>query len=95
MSLAISQAADKIASVEQYAVRGFADALDVIPLALAENSGLPPIETLAALKSAQISEKNSYLGVDCVGSGTNGMFLEPHSARILTSSFRHEETTCF
>jgi T-complex protein 1 subunit epsilon len=76
MSLAVSQAADKIASVEQYAVRAFADALDAIPIALAENSGLPPIETLAALKAAHISEKNSHLGVDCVGSGTNDMKVQ-------------------
>jgi len=73
MSLAISQAADKIASVEQYAVRAFADALDAIPIALAENSGLPPIETLADLKSAHVNEKNPHLGVDCVASGTNDM----------------------
>jgi T-complex protein 1 subunit epsilon len=38
MSLAVSQAADKIATVEQYAVHAFADALDAIPIALAENS---------------------------------------------------------
>jgi len=73
MSLAVSQAADKIASVEQYAVRAFADALDAIPLALAENSGLRPIETLSTLKAAHISEKNPHIGVDCVGSGTNDM----------------------
>lgn len=29
--------------VEQYAMRAFADALESIPIALAENSGLPPI----------------------------------------------------
>ena len=38
----------------QYAIRGFADALDAIPMALAENSGLQPIETLSAVKSQQI-----------------------------------------
>ncbi len=32
--------------VEQYAMRAFADALDVVPLSLAENSGLAPIESL-------------------------------------------------
>jgi chaperonin GroEL (HSP60 family) len=39
-------AAEKEASVEQYAMQGFADALDTIPLALAENAGLPPIQSL-------------------------------------------------
>lgn len=38
----------------QYAVRAFADALDAVPMALAENSGLQPIETLSAVKSQQI-----------------------------------------
>jgi len=72
-SLAISAAADKIASIEQYAVRAFADALDAIPLALADNSGLPAIETLAQVKAAQLKENNSHLGVDCNQNGTNNM----------------------
>lgn len=38
----------------QYAIRAFADALDAIPMALAENSGLQPIETLSAVKNQQI-----------------------------------------
>jgi len=72
-SLAISQAADEISSIEQYAMRGFADALDAIPLALAENSGLAPIETLAEVKSRQATENNPRLGVDCNLKGTNDM----------------------
>jgi len=72
-SLAVHQAADKISSLEQYAVRAFADALDDIPMALAENSGLPPIETLAEIKARQISENNPRLGVDALGKGTNDM----------------------
>ncbi|KAI5287990.1 T-complex protein 1 subunit epsilon [Ascosphaera acerosa] len=59
--------------IEQYAMRAFADALDAIPMALAENSGLNPIETLAAVKSQQVKEGNSRLGVDCMNSGTNDM----------------------
>jgi len=73
MSLAVSKAADKIASVEQYAVRAFADALDAIPIALAENSGLPPIETLSMLKAEQLAQNNPFLGVDCNQNGTNDM----------------------
>eukprot|EP00983_Pelagomonas_calceolata_P113180 1159958-Pelagomonas_calceolata.AAC.19 len=33
----------QVVDVEQYAMRAFADALESIPIALAENSGLPPI----------------------------------------------------
>ena len=45
-SLAVEKAADQVPGVEQYAMRAFADALDIVPLSLAENSGLPPIESL-------------------------------------------------
>lgn len=58
--------------LEQYAMRAFADALDSVPMALAENSGLSPIETLASIKSRQVKEKNSRLGVDCMQTGSNG-----------------------
>ena len=58
--------------LEQYAMRAFADALDSVPMALAENSGLSSIETLASIKSRQVKEKNSRLGVDCMQSGSNG-----------------------
>ena len=58
--------------LEQYAMRAFADALDAVPMALAENSGLSPIETLANIKSRQAKEKNSRLGVDCMFTGSNG-----------------------
>lgn len=54
-------------------MRAFADALDAVPLALAENSGLSPIETLASIKSRQVRENNSRLGVDCMLTGNNGM----------------------
>lgn len=46
--------AKSLHSFLQYAIRAFADALDAIPMALAENSGLQPIETLSAVKSQQI-----------------------------------------
>ncbi|THH27613.1 hypothetical protein EUX98_g6574 [Antrodiella citrinella] len=72
-SLAVSKAADEIPSIEQYAIRAFASALDAVPLALAENSGLPPIETLAEVKSRQVQEGNSKLGIDCLGKDENDM----------------------
>ncbi|KAJ5216083.1 uncharacterized protein N7498_002490 [Penicillium cinerascens] len=72
-SLAVEDAAVKSPGIEQYAMRAFADALDAVPMALAENSGLSPIETLASIKSRQVKEKNSRLGVDCMMTGTNDM----------------------
>lgn len=56
-------------------MRAFAAALDAVPLALAENSGLPPIETLADVKSRQVTEGNPRLGIDCSGRGENGTYL--------------------
>ncbi len=72
-SLAVEDAAVKSPGLEQYAMRAFADALDAIPMALAENSGLSPIETLAGIKSRQVTEKNTRLGVDCMQTGNNDM----------------------
>ncbi len=72
-SLAVSSAAEKISSIEQYAMKAFANALDAIPMALSENSGLSPIETLAHVKSRQVTENCSRLGVDCNFKGTNDM----------------------
>ncbi|BBG93984.1 TCP-1/cpn60 chaperonin family protein [Prunus dulcis] len=72
-SVAVEAAADKYPGVEQYAIRAFADALDSVPMALAENSGLQPIETLSAVKSQQIKENNPHCGIDCNDVGTNDM----------------------
>jgi TCP-1/cpn60 chaperonin family len=49
------QAADKHPGIEQYAMRAFSDALDQIPLSLAENSGLAPIESLTEVKARQVT----------------------------------------
>lgn len=68
-AIAVSKAADEIPTIEQYAMRAFASALDSIPLALAENSGLSPIETLTEVKSRQVTEGLSTLGIDCLGKG--------------------------
>ena len=48
----------------QYAIRSFADALDAVPLALAENSGLPPIDTLTAVK-AQVKVLEFSIPLSC------------------------------
>uniref|UniRef100_A0A915LZZ8 T-complex protein 1 subunit epsilon n=1 Tax=Meloidogyne javanica TaxID=6303 RepID=A0A915LZZ8_MELJA len=73
-SIAVAQEADKVflfenfllllyedlvEGIEQYAYQAFADALESIPAALAENSGLPPIETLTELKARQIQNVSS------------------------------------
>ncbi|CEP14964.1 hypothetical protein [Parasitella parasitica] len=72
-SLAVAKVADEISTIEQYAMRAFADALDATPLALSENSGLSPIETLAQVKAEQATTGNSKLGIDCLNKGSNDM----------------------
>ena len=65
-SVAVADHADRVGGIEQYAIRGFADALDDIPMALAENAGLEGITMLANVKARQITEKNHHLGIDCM-----------------------------
>lgn len=60
-------------SLEQYAMRAFADSLEVIPMALAENSGLNPIQTMTEVRARQVKENNPALGIDCLRLSTNGM----------------------
>lgn len=75
-SLAVEDAAAKTPGLEQYAMRGFAEALDAVPMALAENSGLNPIATLADIKSQQVKAGpgvRGKLGVDCMQRGSNDM----------------------
>ena len=62
----------QVSTLEQYAMRSFSDALEAIPLALAENSGLAPIQTVAAVKSQQAKENNPRLGIDCLNKDTCG-----------------------
>jgi len=72
-SIAVGKEADKIKSIEQYSFRAFADALEAIPLSLAENSGLDPIQTLTETKASQVAEKNTAIGVNCSDKSTNDM----------------------
>lgn len=72
-SLAVSAFADTVPGIEQYAIRAFADALEDVPMALAENSGLSPITEVTAVKARQLAEGNPRLGVDCNQLGTNDM----------------------
>ncbi|XP_022120968.1 T-complex protein 1 subunit epsilon [Pieris rapae] len=72
-SLAVAREADKLSSLDQYSYRAFADALEAIPMALAENSGLSPIDALSDVKARQAAENNPNLGIDCMNSDSNDM----------------------
>ena len=64
----------------QLAVQKFADALDSIPLALAENAGMDPIDTMAELRTKQ-NKGAKWTGVDVRNTKVTDMFkqnvLEP------------------
>merc|ERR1711993_163602 len=83
-SIAVGAAADKIKTIEQYSFRAFADALESVPLALAENSGLDPINTLTEIKASQVAQNNAALGVNCNDRSTNDM-KEQHVIEALHS----------
>jgi len=49
-AIEVAKQADQIEGIEQYAVRAFADALEEIPMTLAENSGFNAIDYVSNLK---------------------------------------------
>ncbi len=55
--------ANSLSGREQLAVQAFADAIEIIPRTLAENSGLDPIDVLTELKSAHEKQKK-WAGID-------------------------------
>ena len=55
----------QVPTVEQYAMRAFADALEDVPNALAENSGLSAIAHVADAKAAQAEGPHSYRVPTC------------------------------
>lgn len=75
-ALAVQKASDSVDTIEQIAMRAYADALEMVPMALAENSGLDSIEELSAARAAQVAEEKPYLGVDCLNKGTRDMRVQ-------------------
>ena len=69
---------------EQLAVEKFADSLEAIPLALAENAGMDPIDTLTALRAKQLKGEK-WTGVDVMNGRTGNMksgdIVEPLSVK--------------
>ena len=55
--IAVEEAADKIPGVEQYAMRAFAEALDAVPTALAENSGLDVMDVTLKAQAQHLETK--------------------------------------
>jgi len=92
-SLAVAREADKIKGVEQYAVRAFADALEEIPLTLAENSGYDPITYVSDIKKEQVTEDNPFIGVDANHKGTTNMYEQKIFESVLSKKQQLELAT--
>ena len=69
---------------EQLAIEKYADALEVIPLTLAENAGMDPIDTLTGLRSRQIKGEK-WTGIDVmkgkIGNMKSSEIIEPLSVK--------------
>ena len=64
LSKRIRDYASKIGGREQLAIEAFADALEVIPVTLAENAGLDPIDILVALRAAHEEADGLWKGIN-------------------------------
>jgi archaeal chaperonin len=80
----LRQWASNLEGRAQLAVHKFADALDAIPLALAENAGMDPIDTMTELRAKQ-NKGAKWTGVDVKNTVVADMFkqqvLEPLSVK--------------
>ena len=54
----------KVGGREQLAIESFAEAMESIPLALAENAGLDPIDVMVDLRAKHENPENRWYGVD-------------------------------
>ena len=54
----------KVGGREQLAVEAYADAVEVIPLTLAENAGLDPIDIMVALREQHNKPDSQYFGIE-------------------------------
>ena len=68
--------AKSVGGREQLAIEAFADALEVIPKALAENAGLDPIDTLVDLRSKHEGKDGEVYGLDVYSGKATDMFRE-------------------
>lgn len=64
ISTRVAKYAQKIEGLEQYSVEKFAEAFEIFPRVLADNSGLPAQEVISLMYNAHGAEKEPVMGVD-------------------------------
>ena len=57
--------AEKIGGKQQIAIEQYADALEIIPKTLVENSGKDPLDIITSLRSQSDYSENKWFGFDC------------------------------
>jgi len=79
ISAALQDFALKVGGREQLAIQAFAEALESVPKALAENAGMDAIDTLVTMRNKHKGGKNSNFGVDVL----NGKVDDIEKAGVL------------
>ena len=66
--------ADRFEGREQLAIKKYAEALEIIPLTIAENAGMDPINTMITLRAKQ-SQGKKWTGIDARNTRIADMFV--------------------
>ena len=92
----LRDAATDIGGREQLAMMAFADALEVIPKALAESAGMDPIDTLVQLRNKHKGSTGKIFGVDVYGNSISDMdklgVIEPLKVKVQAITSATEAT---
>lgn len=64
LSKRLKSYADEVRGLDQYAIRKFAEAFDVVPRQLAENSGCDPTKIMHTLHASHIPDNTTTMGFD-------------------------------
>ncbi len=73
LAMKLKEFAATVGGRSQMAVEAFANALEIIPATLAENSGLDPLDTVIALRQAHSVDDSHFMGVNVYEGGATDM----------------------
>lgn len=84
LALNLKEWADRFEGREQLAIKKYAEALEIIPLTIAENAGMDPINTMVTLRAKQTQGKK-WTGIDARNTKVSDMYsldiIEPLSVK--------------
>jgi len=82
----LRELAPKVGGKEQLAIEAFAKALEGLPMALAENAGLDPVEIIMKLRAAHSKPENKWYGINVFKGEVEDMMklgvIEPVSIKM-------------